>query len=158
MFEIFKRTTPSKNYPPRKENNSPPGEILEKKTSTQKCPLVGGYVIGNPRGLHLTSRSKALKLGANRLMRPPPSLETKTFAPEKKPGPKRKHQSSNHPFSGAKMLVSKRVLNDTEISMIIKWRDEIVQVVLGDMILKWMTIIIVTMLIVTILHIQHIYI
>ena len=40
--------------------------------------------------------------------------------------------------------------------MIIKWRDEIVQVVLGDMILKWMTIIIVTMLIVTILHIQHI--
>ena len=32
--------------------------------------------------------------------------ETNVFAPENRPGPKRKRWYSNHPFSGAKMLVT----------------------------------------------------
>ena len=37
------------------------------------------------------------------------SLKLTAKAPENSPGPKRKQSYSNHPFSGAKMLVSGRV-------------------------------------------------
>ena len=33
---IYLKNHPFKNYPPRKENNSPPGEILEKKNIDSK--------------------------------------------------------------------------------------------------------------------------
>ena len=38
------------------------------------------------------------------------TLPETNIAPENRPGPKRKQSYSNHPFSGAKMLVSGRVL------------------------------------------------
>ena len=43
-----------------------------------------------------------------------------TYAPENRPGPKRKQSSSNHPFSDAKMLVLGRVSNE---NMMIIQRD-----------------------------------